>query len=125
MKKLVLIALVGMIGLTFISINSSQAQSNKKVHVKQKKEKDPPPWAPAHGYRAKTRYVFFKDYDMYYDQQRKIYVYLKNGNWELGASIPAFLQSVDLNAAIKIDIELESDQPEQHFKEHKKLQSKN
>lgn len=25
----------------------------------------PPPWAPAHGYRAKTRHIYFPDHNVY------------------------------------------------------------
>lgn len=39
----------------------------------------PPPWAPAHGYRAKTRHIYFPDQNMYYDIQRGNYIYFNNG----------------------------------------------
>ncbi len=54
-------------------------------HVK----KGPPPWAPAHGYRAKTRYVFFPSIGVYYDLNQSIYTYPIEGRWITVDVLPA------------------------------------
>ena len=36
----------------------AQKKDHKKVKTSFKKETGPPPWATAHGYRVKTRYVY-------------------------------------------------------------------
>lgn len=58
----------------------------------------PPPWAPAHGYRAK-QHVYFPDYYTFYDPNRNGYVYWNNDNWLFSQVLPAFLSSVDLGTA--------------------------
>ncbi|MEJ2004007.1 MAG: hypothetical protein P8X57_03365 [Cyclobacteriaceae bacterium] len=80
----------------------------------------PPPWAPAHGYRAKTRYVFFRDYAVYYDHQEGVYISLAGKDWQISASLPVNLKGVDLNAAVKIDLEADGDTPQRLYYEHKK-----
>ncbi len=35
----------------------------------------PPPWAPAHGYRAKHRYRYYPSAEIYFDLGRGIYFY--------------------------------------------------
>ena len=42
------------------------------------KRQGPPPWAPAHGFRANTRYVYFPEYNIYYDLKLGIYIYTTN-----------------------------------------------
>ena len=59
MKKLNIVAPIICLLLFFFADDSyAQGKSNKKIKTSYKKETGTPPWAPAHGYRAKTRYVF-------------------------------------------------------------------
>jgi hypothetical protein len=102
----------------------AQGKSQKKEKTNVKKENGPPPWAPAHGYRAKTRYVYFTEQNFYYDNTRGVYIYLSGKNWEVSASIPNIFKNVDLSAAVKIDIDLESDDPQKYNAEHKKKYKK-
>ena len=67
----------------------------------------PPPWAPAHGYRAK-QHVYFPDYRVFYDPYRGGYSYWNNNTWLFSPTIPGFLGSVDLGRA---RIQLISDLP--------------
>ena len=56
----------------------------------QEKGKDgPPPLAPAHGYRAKTRHVYFPDHNFYFDVQKNVYIYLNGSTWKVGAKLPS------------------------------------
>lgn len=89
-------------------------------HKAGKKGGGPPPWAPAHGYRAKTRHVFFKDYDTYYDLQKGVYISMKNGKWEISAKLPLPLQKVDLNKAAQLELDMDLDDPQRFYKEHKR-----
>ena len=47
-----------------------------------------PFWAPAHGYRAQTRQVYFPKYNMYYDIQRGTYISVDNGRWSASLNLP-------------------------------------
>ena len=58
----------------------------------------PPPWAPAHGYRAK-QHVYFPDYYTYFDPRRNGYVYWGNNDWIFTPKLPSFLSGVDLGGA--------------------------
>lgn len=71
----------------------------------------PPPWAPAHGYRAKTSYVFFPDYNFYYDVHRELYFYMQGGNWAFGFNLPARLARIDLRSAPLVELAIVTDRP--------------
>lgn len=54
---------------------------------------DPPPWAPAHGYRAKHQYVYYPDSEVYYAPDTRTWFWLNGSNWQSGVSLPAGLQA--------------------------------
>jgi hypothetical protein len=101
-----------------IAGNDVVAQGKGKGHTKVKKAGGPPSWAPAHGYRAKTRHVFFKEYDVYYDLQRSVYISLSGSNWIVSAEIPTKIANVNLSAAVQVEIDLDSDDPQRYYKLH-------
>ena len=103
----------------------AQAKKDKTEKVKKnKKEPGPPPWAPAHGYRAKTRYVYFKDHDVYYDNDKGVYISMSGKNWKVEAKLPDVLKNVDLKLATKIDLEFDGDKPQSEHKKHLELYPK-
>ena len=110
--------------LLTVDISYAQGKSKNKVKTSYKKETGPPPWAPANGYRAKTRYVYFQDHNCYYDNDQGVYIYLNTGSWEFSANIPDLLKNVDLSVAIKIDLDLDADNPQKYNAEHCKKYSK-
>jgi hypothetical protein len=64
----------------------------------------PPPWAPAHGYRAKYRYLYYPEVQVYWDFSRGLYFYFDKGRWVAAASLPP-----SIVAANKFSVELEMD----------------
>lgn len=56
----------------------------------------PPPWAPAYGYRANTRYVFFPEIGVYYDLYQNQYIYPQGGSWMVVHTLPPAYSSYDL-----------------------------
>ena len=64
----------------------------------------PPPWAPAHGYRAKTRHIYFPQYNMYYDMDRSSYLYLNGRNWAVSATLPNIYVGINLGRAAQIQL---------------------
>lgn len=64
-----------------------------------------PYWAPAHGHRAKTRYVYFRDYDVYYDYHRGMYVSWTGRDWVYSRYTPICVERVDLRRAVFVDID--------------------
>ena len=85
-------------------------------HKHKHKGNGPPPHAPAHGYRAKHQYRYYPSCSVYYDSGRRLYFYLKGDNWEVGASLPSHLRA-ELGGYVSI--ELDTDKPYKHYKEHK------
>ncbi len=82
-----------------------------------KKKGGPPPHAPAHGYRAKHQYRYYPSRNVYYDQGRGVYFYIKGDGWAVGASLPTHLQS-DLGYAVNLD--LDTDTPYEFNADHLK-----
>lgn len=50
---------------------------------------DPPPWAPAHGYRAKQhRYIYYPAYQVYYAPETSLWFWFGGGQWRTGVNLP-------------------------------------
>jgi hypothetical protein len=78
----------------------------------------PPPWAPAHGYRAKTRHIYFPEHNFYFDIQQGVYIYLRNGSWTVAAKLPSLFSSAKLSTAIQIELDLSSEHPQKYNNDH-------
>lgn len=79
----------------------------------------PPPWAPAHGYRAKTRHIYFPNQNLYYDVQRNSYIYYSNGRWRVSVNLPVAYSRINLRLAPKVELDLDSDSPQRYNLEHR------
>lgn len=69
---------------------------------------DPPPWAPAHGYRAKHQYVYYPVHEIYYEPARDIWFWIDGGNWRFGSSLPIEYQPYTRGG---VTVELYTDRP--------------
>lgn len=78
----------------------------------------PPPWAPAHGYRAKTKHIYFPDHNFYYDIERKNYLYLENGKWSVSVSLPSIFGKVNLGTSTQVQLEIGGHTPYQYNATH-------
>ena len=76
-------------------------------------EGGPPPWAPAHGYRAKHHYLYYPSVSVYFDIDRNVYFYQDRGKWKRGTSHPDWLH---LRKYESIHLEMDTDKP---YKFHK------
>lgn len=54
-----------------------------------------PSWAPAYGYRYNTRYIYYQDYNVYYDCHRDVFVVFNGRNWVVSTRIPDVMFRVD------------------------------
>ena len=79
----------------------------------------PPPWAPAHGYRAKTRHVYFPDHNMYYDIQKRNYIYFTNGKWSISTRVPSVFVGVNLGRSSQVELDFYGDAPQRYNYSHK------
>lgn len=55
---------------------------------------EPPPWAPAHGHRAKQqvrdyRYVYYPEQQVYYAPASNMWFWMSGSNWRFGVNLPA------------------------------------
>lgn len=98
----------------FIGLEISDVQAQGR----EKKQQGPPPWAPAHGYRAKTRHVYFPERNFYYDVQKGVYIYINNGRWEVSVKLPSFLSGYNLRSAAKVELDFAGDTPQQYNADH-------
>jgi len=96
-------------GTVEISVSASEAASPMKG--------GPPPWAPAHGYRAKNRYRYYPSFYVYFDVGRRLYFYLEGDSWRVSAHLPS---GIHIEVANYVNIELDTDKPYEYFSEHRK-----
>lgn len=68
----------------------------------------PPPWAPAHGYRAKHQYLYYPSAQVYFEPARGVYFYFSGGRWSVSASLPNSIH-IDRGAAVTLD--MDTDKP--------------
>lgn len=68
----------------------------------------PPPWAPAHGYRAKYTYRYFPQQEVYQRTNDGVWFYYNDGKWAFGAELPIGIK-VDVRSAVSL--EMDSDAP--------------
>ena len=106
-RVVITLALISVLLMTWGCVRTQAVYKNEPVLGSSAKG-GPPPWAPAHGYRAKHRYYYYPASHIYFDIGRKIYFYLEGGVWRAGASIPAGIQ-VDLKEYLTL--EMDTDKP--------------
>ncbi len=80
-------------------------------------EPGPPPWAPAHGQRAKHHYYYYPDSGVYFDVVRKLYFHPYAGSWRASASLPSGIQ---ISAGNYVQLDMDSDKPYLHHSEVEK-----
>jgi uncharacterized protein YcfL len=79
----------------------------------------PPPWAPAHGRRAKEaryRYYYYPASGVYMNVSTGGYFYLNGDTWQVAMTLPS---TVRLDSGNYVSLELETDRPYLYYDEHK------
>lgn len=76
--------------------------------------KGPPPWAPAHGYRAKYKYRYYPNHSVYYDTGRHIYFHYEGGRWRVSASLPI---GIRLGLTDYVTLEMGTDRPYKYHRD--------
>jgi hypothetical protein len=79
----------------------------------------PPHWAPAHGYREKTRQIYFPQQNFYYDLHRGVYIYMSGRNWVVGTAIPSQYRGINLRVAPQVQLNIISDRPYVYNRDHR------
>lgn len=68
----------------------------------------PPDHAPAHGYRAKHQYVYYREREIYYAPETRLWFWLDGGDWRVDARLPLAYQQYTSGG---VNIELYSERP--------------
>jgi hypothetical protein len=71
-------------------------------------EEGPPPWAPAHGNRAKHSYRYYPYHGIYFEERSGVYFYLSDGRWQMSASLPV---SVRITVNDFVTLDMDTDRP--------------
>ena len=100
--KLFTIALSVIFALSLSMPTEVSARNNHRV----------PFWAPAHGYRAQTRQVYFPEYNMYYDIQRGTYISVDNGRWSASLNLPIRFGNANFRNARYVELNVNSRAPQ-------------
>ena len=77
----------------------------------------PPPWAPAHGYRAKHRYRYYPDPRVYFDTGRSLYFYYDGRSWQASVSLPS---GIRISAGDYVTLDMDTDRPFQYHSDVEK-----
>jgi len=71
-------------------------------------ESGPPPWAPAHGHRAKHHYYYYPESHVYFDAGRSLYFYFSGSGWQASVSLPS---GIHLSAGEYVSLDMDVDRP--------------
>lgn len=56
-----------------------------------------PHWAPWYGYNYNTRYIFYEEYNIYYDCHRDRFILWTGRNWVATTRVPQVMARIDFN----------------------------
>lgn len=59
-----------------------------------------PVWAPVYGHRYNTRYIYYNDYNVYYDCHRDLFLLWTGRRWVVSYTVPNVLVHVNFNRTI-------------------------
>lgn len=65
----------------------------------------PPHWAPAYGYRTDVRYVYYRDYDVYFDCYRGVYITFTGRNWIYSQHVPVHMRRINFNHIAFVELD--------------------
>lgn len=60
-------------------------------------------------YHERPRYIYYRDYDVYYDHHRDVYISWSGRNWSVSANLPVVLHRVDRAHAVRMEVDYERD----------------
>ena len=57
-----------------------------------------------HHYRP-VRYVYYRDYDVYFDCDRSVYITYSGRGWSVSAGVPVVMRHVDVHHVTRVDVD--------------------
>ncbi|HEY3404530.1 MAG TPA: hypothetical protein VGK59_14170 [Ohtaekwangia sp.] len=58
-----------------------------------------------HYHYRPVRYVYYRDYDVYYDCDRSVYISYSGRGWTISTGMPVILHHVDMQRAARVDVD--------------------
>ncbi|VBB44155.1 conserved exported hypothetical protein [uncultured Desulfatiglans sp.] len=111
-RRPLVLLMLAWVGLGLVSLGCAgvvvSAEEGGGVYRAEPEGQGPPPWAPAHGYRAKYRYRYYPDDYVYYDGSRRLYFYDAGGGWSASVALPS---SMHIHLDRYTVIEMDTDRP--------------
>jgi hypothetical protein len=117
MKKLLIYTLA--IFMAFAGLQTQAYATERATASEIVFKKDPPPWAPAHGKRAKVRYYYLPDLEMYYDLVTGRFAYWGGSGWLFSASLPSRFGSYNLHKGNIVVMDFTGANPWNNHKSYK------
>jgi hypothetical protein len=71
-------------------------------------DEGPPPWAPAHGNRAKHTYRYYPYHGIYFEERTGVYFYMSDGRWQMSANLPV---SIRITVKDFVTLDMDSERP--------------
>lgn len=62
-----------------------------------------------HYYHERPRYVYYSDYDVYYDSYRNVYISFGGRNWSVSAGIPVVMRHVNVRTVVTTEVDYYDD----------------
>jgi hypothetical protein len=62
-----------------------------------------------HRHVSRPRYIYFKDYDVYYDNYRNVYIAYSGRSWSVSASTPYAMRNVNVRGARSFEVDYHDD----------------
>lgn len=74
-----------------------------------------PSWAPYYENAHLVRYYYFPDIECYYDVMNREFIYMEDGEWMFGRSLPPIYRWFDLNNCFIVALNARVFEPWRHF----------
>lgn len=65
-------------------------------------------WSPR-GHHAQTRYIYYRDYNVYYDCHRRTFLSLSGRNWVMSQQMPDCMRRCDMQRVSYMDVDYYDD----------------
>lgn len=62
-----------------------------------------------HHHHTRPRYVYYRDYDVYYDCDRQMFISFSGRNWTVSVAKPMRMHHVDIYRASRVDVDYYND----------------
>ncbi len=78
------------------------AQEHRKQQSNPKNQRESA-WVQDSKIKSETKSVYFPDHNVYYNVEKKTYLYKKGDNWQESSSVPRSMKKTDLAKAKKVE----------------------